>query len=162
MSGTSLKTYSFDTSALIDGIERFYPVANFPALWQRIDELIASGRLLVSEEVWREAIRSDAPLKEWCLESGRNRKECIYTTDASVAAVAGAITGQFPNWAQQGNKNGADPFVIAVAEVKGSMVISGEKDGGPGKPKIPYVCKERQVGHGRFVDVVVEEGWVFG
>lgn len=32
--------YSFDTSALIDGMERFYPIGNFPALWDRFDDLI--------------------------------------------------------------------------------------------------------------------------
>ena len=42
--------YSFDTSAPIDGIERFYPIEIFPALWNRIDDLIKTGRLHVSEE----------------------------------------------------------------------------------------------------------------
>lgn len=31
--------YSVDTSALIDGLERYYPEDTFPALWERIDEL---------------------------------------------------------------------------------------------------------------------------
>jgi hypothetical protein len=152
--------YSFDTSALIDGIERYYPIANFPGIWERIDGLIASGRLLVSEEVWNEAISTDAPLKEWCLDPEAGRERSICTTDAAVAAVAGAIVAQFPKWAQQGTKNYADPFVVAVAEVKSCMVISGEKDGGPGKPKIPYVCGVRNVEHGRMVSVVIREGWV--
>jgi Domain of unknown function (DUF4411) len=65
-------------------------------------------------------------------------------------------------WTQQGNKNHADPFVIAVAEIRSCMVISGETNGGPGKPKIPYVCSQRQVKHGKFIDMVVVEGWVFG
>jgi hypothetical protein len=52
--------------------------------------------------------------------------------------------------------------VIAVAEVLACMVISGETNGGPGKPKIPYVCQQRNVPHGRFVDVVVNENWIFG
>lgn len=58
--------YSFDTSALIDGIERFYPIANFPALWERIDQLTADGRLHVSEAAWSEAMAVDSVLKEWC------------------------------------------------------------------------------------------------
>jgi hypothetical protein len=57
--------YSFDTSALIDGVERFYPIANFPALWEKIDELISDGRLHVSEEAWSEAVSVDSVLKEW-------------------------------------------------------------------------------------------------
>jgi hypothetical protein len=154
--------YSFDTSALIDGIERFYPLANFPALWENIDELIADGRLHVSEEAWNEAISVDSVLKEWCKDETAGRGRCVVPTDADIGAVAGAIAAQFPQWAQQGTKNNADPFVIAVAQVKSCIVISGEKNGGPGRPKIPYVCGVRRIEHRRFVDVVVREGWVFG
>ena len=70
---------------------------------------------------------------------------------------------QFPQWIQQGNKNHADPFVIAVGEVRSAcMVVSGETNGGPSKPKIPYVCGQRQVVHGKFINMVTTEGWVFG
>ena len=154
--------YSFDTSALIDGIERFYPIDNFPALWNRIDDLIKTGRLHVSEEAWNEAVSVDSALKEWCQDSSAGRERCVVPTDAAIATTAGAIVQQFPKWTQQGNKNHADPFVIAVAEIRSCAVISGETNGGPGRPKIPYVCSQRRVQHGRFVDVVVREGWVFG
>lgn len=154
--------YSFDTSALIDGIERFYPINNFPALWERVDELIDAGSLLISEEAWNEAISVDSALQDWCTESGAARDRCVVPTDASIGAVAGAIAQQFPRWARQGTKNNADPFVIAVAEAHDCRVISGETNGGPGKPKIPYVCQQRHVTHGRVVDVVTLEGWVFG
>jgi hypothetical protein len=86
----------------------------------------------------------------------------VVLTDAAIATTAGAIVQQFPKWTQQGNKNHADPFVIAVAEIRSCAVISGEINGGPARPKIPYVCSQRQVQHGRFVDVVVRENWVFG
>jgi hypothetical protein len=154
--------YSLDTSALIDGIERFYPLRNFPQFWDRMDQLIDQGRLRVSEEAWAEAIGADAPLKEWCQEDGYDRSRCIYPTTAQVAAIAGAIADQFPNWMKQGTKNGADPFVIAVAEHERFMVISGEVNGGPSKPKIPYVCKQRDVEHGRLVDLIRREDWVIG
>ncbi|MBF4586971.1 DUF4411 family protein [Curtobacterium sp. VKM Ac-2887] len=93
---------------------------------------------------------------------GAGRERSVYATTAAVAAVAGQIGAQFPNWVKQGRKNGADPFVIAVAEVEGGMVISGETNGGPGRPKIPYVCGQRQVGHGRLVDLITSEDWVIG
>jgi hypothetical protein len=72
----------------------------------------------------------------------------MYLTTAAVAAIAGQIGATFPQWSTQGGKNGADPFVFAVAEVESGMVISGETNGGPAKPKIPYVCAQRQIGHG--------------
>ncbi|MBE3079260.1 DUF4411 family protein [Clavibacter michiganensis] len=154
--------YSVDTSALIDGIERFYPRRNFPLLWDRIDLLIEEGRMHVSEEAWTEATAVDAPVRDWCEEAAAARDRSVYPTTAAVATIAGQIGAQFPNWVTQGRKNGADPFVIAVAEVEGGMVISGETHGGPGKPKIPYVCSQRQVDHGRLVDLITSEDWVIG
>jgi hypothetical protein len=155
-------TYSLDTSALIDGVERFYPRRNFPQLWERMDNLISDGRLLISEEAWAEAIAVDAPVREWCEEEGMGREQSMYLTTAAVAAVAGQIGAAFPQWSSQGGKNGADPFVIAVAEVESGMVISGETNGGPAKPKIPYVCGQRQVGHGKLVDLIRAEDWIIG
>lgn len=82
--------YSFDTSALIDGIERFYPIDNFPALWDRIDELIEAGRLHVSEEAWKEAVSVDSALKDWCPDASAGSERCVVPTDAAIATVAGA------------------------------------------------------------------------
>lgn len=154
--------YSLDTSALIDGIERFYPVRNFPQFWARMDDLITEGRLQVSEEAWSEAIAADAPVREWCEEAGADRQRAIYLTSVRVADIVGAIVSTYPQWAVQGGKNGADPFVIAIAEVESGMVISGEINGGPAKPKIPYVCGQRGTPHGRLVDLIRTEDWVIG
>lgn len=155
-------TYSVDTSALIDGIERFYPIRNFPNFWRHMDDLIDQGRLRVSEEAWNEAISVDAPLREWCEDKGARRDRCIYPTIDEVAAIAGDIGTEYPNWIRQGKKNGADPFVIAVAEHESYTVISGETNGGPSKPKIPYVCAQRGVPHGRLVDLIRSEDWIVG
>lgn len=158
----STRAYSVDTSALIDGLERFYPRRNFPQLWDRIDVLIDEGRMHISEEAWAEATAVDAPVREWCEEEDAGRDRSVYQTTAQVAAIAGQIGAQFPHWVTQGRKNGADPFVIAVAEVEACVVISGEVNGGPGKPKIPYVCGQRQVSHGRLVDLIRTEDWIIG
>lgn len=159
-SGGGAPTYCVDTSGLIDGIERFYPIANFPALWDHIDDLIDQRRLLVSEEAWNEAISVAAPLKDWCTDG--DRQKCVYPTDQAVAGLAGTIVEQFPRWMGQGTKNNADPFVVAVAELDDFTVVSGETNGGPGRPKIPYVCMQRGIAHCRFADIVTTEGWVFG
>jgi len=145
---------------MIDGIERFYPIKNFPALWQKIDDLIEEDRLIVSEEAWSEFFDLDLPLKEWAKEP--HREKCVRATTDGIAALAGEIATRFPKWASQGTKNNADPFVVAVGELHGCTVISGETNGGEGKPKIPYVCQVRGVTHGRFVDIVTHEDWIFG
>lgn len=155
------RRHSFDTSALIDGLERFYPQQNFPTLWERVDDLIAEGRLLISEEVWREAIRVDSATKRWCEDRSAGRDRAVSRTDADIAAVVGDIMADYPHWSTQGSKNGADPFVIALAESQDMMVITGEKNGGPSKPKIPYVCRERDVPCGHFTEVIRAERWSF-
>jgi len=154
-------TYSFDTSALIDGIERFYPIEHFPRLWEQIDDLIQEGRLLISEEAWLESVKLDLPLKKWCESSVVDRTVSIIETDDDIADRVGVIVTQFPKLAKPGRKSGADPFVIAVAEIRGAMVITGEKQGGPSNVTIPYMCNNRGTVHGRFVDVVRNEGWRF-
>lgn len=158
--GADKNVYSFDTSGLIDGLERFYPETNFPRLWERIDELIDDGRLLVAEEAWREACGHESATQVWCQTNSRAR--CVYPTSLAIAQLSGAIVTQFPTWLKQGTKNYADPFVIAVAQATGGIVVSGEKHGGPGTPKMPYVCQQINVAHWTLTDVIRAEGWVFG
>jgi len=43
MSGSS-HVFCVDTSALIDGLERYYPEVTFPALWKHIAQLVEDGR----------------------------------------------------------------------------------------------------------------------
>lgn len=57
--------YSIDTSSILDGWRRYYPPDVFPALWDRIDELIASGALRATEEVLTELERKDDEVHEW-------------------------------------------------------------------------------------------------
>ena len=56
--------YSCDTCSLIKASAVIYPMINFPALWDRIEELIRNDRLKMSEPVYDEAIRGDV-LKSW-------------------------------------------------------------------------------------------------
>ena len=46
-------TYCIDTSALMDAWVRWYPLENFPSLWENLDILTNSGQLISSEEVYR-------------------------------------------------------------------------------------------------------------
>ncbi len=152
--------YSADTSALIDGLERYYPERTFPGVWTRIDELVTSGRFFISEEVWEEVKSRDEVAKEWCERYG---PDLIVRTDAEVVAEVRSVLAQFPRIvANMKNRNRADPFVIAVAAVRGAVVLTGEgADGTSNRPKIPYVCNERGITCLRFVELLESEGWVF-
>ena len=152
--------YSVDTSALIDGLERYYRPANFPSLWERLDELIAQGRLLCSEEVLEEATQRDLPAKDWCTQ---RREHLVVPTDADVAIEAQVLLGQHPAMTKGlKGRNRADPFVIVVAKMHGATVVTGEgQDGSASRPKIPWVCRQLGVPCIRLAELITQEGWSF-
>jgi hypothetical protein len=153
--------YSVDTSALIDGLERFYPEETFPALWKEVNGLVSTGRLLISEEVWQEARVRDAAAKAWC--DGHKDDGLIVPTDATIVREVRNILSSFPNLVKQSkNRNRADAFVIAVARLKGAIVVTGEgPDGNERQPKIPYICQQLGVTSIRFLGLIRLEGWKF-
>ena len=59
------------------------------------------------------------------------------------------------------NRNRADPFVIAVANIKGAVVVTGEDGGNENRPKIPYVCSQIGAECIGFLDLIQREGWIF-
>jgi len=149
--------YSLDTSGLLDGIERYYPPATFPGLWERVDQLILDGRLLMSEEAISEAMYLDAAARDWC--APRKDSIIVQTNQAIAAHVTGIVT-KFHVWTG-GTTNRADPFVIAVALEHDAVVITGEKPGSIQNPKIPFVCNARGVACTNFLGLVTRENWVF-
>ncbi len=152
--------YSVDTSALIDGLERFYPQETFPALWDRVDALIDQGRFLLSEEVWNEARERDAAVKAWC--DGRDKTRIVVPTDVSVVQDVQSILATYPKLVKNmKGRNRADAFVISVARLRSGAVVTGEVAGTEDKPKIPFICDRLNVQCMNFLDVIRREGWTF-
>jgi len=59
------------------------------------------------------------------------------------------------------NRNGADPFVIATARVKGLTVVTEEKGGTTNKPKIPSECQALGVSCVNVLSFLRDQGWSF-
>jgi hypothetical protein len=59
------------------------------------------------------------------------------------------------------NRNGADPFVIATAQVRGLTVVTEEKGGTDTKPKIPSVCAALRVPCINVLSFIRDQGWSF-
>lgn len=156
----SAPVYSVDTSALIDGLERYYPEENFPALWSNVDELIEQQRFFISEEVMIELEAKDEPARIWA-EARADR--IVIPTDAEVIAATQRVLKDHELLIKQmKGRNRADPFVIGTALKIGGVVVTGEgSDGTPLRPKIPYVCQQMGVDSIRFLDLVKAEGWSF-
>ena len=154
--------YSADTSALLDGLERYYTEASFPCIWEKVDELIAAGRFFISEEVYEEAKKRTGVVKAWCDRDKTGN--LIAPTDGAVTREVQAILAETPRLVMAlKDRNLADPFVIAVAKLRGATTVTGEGDDGSEKhPKIPFVCAKRKVPRTRFTStsLIRDEGWV--
>ena len=120
--------YCVDTSALIDGLERYYPEEHFPALWERVDELVTAGRFFISEEVWEEVKQKDERAQAWV--QPRLEELVVRTDQAVVSATQQVLRGHELLVKNMKGRNRADPFVIAVAQLRGAIVVTGEGSDG--------------------------------
>lgn len=153
--------YSVDTSALIDGLERYYFEDTFPGIWEKVSELVAAGRFFISEEVWEEAKKKTDVVKSWC-ERDRTGK-LIVPTDGAITREVQAILKGTPRMVMNlKGRNRADPFVVALAKLRDATAVTGEgDDGNENHPKIPYVCDKLAVPCMRFTALIRSEGWRF-
>jgi hypothetical protein len=153
--------YSLDTSALIDGLERYYSPEVFSGLWEAVDDLIESGRCIASEEVWEEVKRKDEAAMSWAQP---RRAKLFIPTDSAITAEVRSILQTYPRMVMSGGRrNRADPFVVATAKLRNATVVTGEGDNGNmTRPKIPFVCAEMGIPCIRFTDLISSENWTFG
>lgn len=59
-----IQKYCSDTSALFD-LKFYWPVATFPTVWGRLDQLVKEGRLFAPYAVLEEIRRGDDELVQW-------------------------------------------------------------------------------------------------
>lgn len=152
--------YSIDTSALIHGWVRAYPPDVIPALWDRLDALIADGRLLASREVLIELEKKADDLHAWCKQRGA----MFVDIDDAIQAHMVTVMGRYPKLVDTTKgKSGADPFVLALAMAHNPVltVVTEEKGGSASSPKIPYVCQQEDVRCISLLQFIRQEGWTF-
>ena len=79
--------YCVDTSGWLDGWQRHYPVDVFPTLWTKLDDVIASGEIITSEEVYLEIKRKADDLHDWI----QARKQMLVPLDKAIQVRATAL-----------------------------------------------------------------------
>lgn len=150
--------YCFDTSSLIECWTRSYPPDVFPGLWDKLNDAISHLQLICPEEVREELGRQDDELHKWVVD----RPYMFIALDEPIQRATSAVLRDHPMLMKATkNRNGADPFVIATAQVRAATVVTEEQGGSPTKPKIPSVCAAIGV---RCIDVLTflrEQGWSF-
>lgn len=164
--------YCVDTSSLVN-VQRTYPLAVFPGLWERMSELAGEGRLAAPREVFNELERGgDDEIFQWA----RSNRPMFRDPDDEQIQLAKTIVND-PKFGRlfdiDSETPDADPFVIALASVEQRrvsifpqkwIVVTDESRVQPGtKPRIPDVCNDPryQLECIRILDMFRREGWEF-
>lgn len=152
--------YSIDTSSLLQAWQRAYPPQLFPRLWSAIDELIEAGRLVATIEVYYELQRKSDEVAQWA----KGRKSDLFVDiDDKLQAALSRLMSDHPRLVDtKTGKSGADPFVIALAQITpGCVVVSDEQGGSATSPKIPTVCQAVGIECLTILQLIEREGWTF-
>jgi hypothetical protein len=150
--------YSFDSSSLIAGADKWLPVEHFPSFWERMDALVAEDRVLISDEVVAELTRQGSSARAWC-----NRHPSTHVSIDEIQAEARQVVAQFGELTKPG-RGRADGWVVALAMKRKATVVTDEKPTGSKarkRPKIPDVCHEFGIPVIPMNRLVRDEGWVF-
>lgn len=153
--------YVADTSGLVGAWQRRYPPEVFPTLWDNLEVLAQAGEFLVPEEVHRELRVQSDELYRWIDERS---EYLVVETDRAVVVTAQAILADHPLLTKTGTGRGrADPFVIALAELRRLPLLTEEAGGSAAKPRIPYVCAQRGLGVVcmDMLGLIRSQGWSF-
>jgi len=148
--------YSIDSSGILD-LFRYYPPDVFPTIWTQMDAASSSGTVLAIDEVYRELEKKDDAAFQWL----KSRRAMVVDLDGAVQQRVTAILHSHPRLVDtRKNRSSGDPFVIALAQVRGLSVVTGEKPTGVlAKPNIPDVCAALKVPWLNVLSMFRTEGW---
>ncbi len=156
--------YCFDTSAFIAAWIENYPPDVAPRLWNELlPELIEEKRLITPKDVLLELEKKagkDDGLFEWV----RTQEGAVIELDGELLIEGKRIINEYRRLIEmKPGRSGADPFVIALASLRGATVVTKERPSGSlEKPKIPDVCRAERIPCVGVLEVIRKEKWVFG
>jgi hypothetical protein len=123
---------------------------------------VEQGVLVTSIEVWEELRRGGDDLYDWV--NARKAKMCI-DYDATTQQAMLSILSKYPKLISDkaAGAFGADPHVIAVAQVYKYTVVANEVKRGLQAKKlgIPDVCGEIYIPCIKFLEFLRDQGWKY-
>lgn len=151
--------FSLDTSSLINGQRDLLPPAVFASFWDNVEAMIDAGVVRAVDQVREELARRDDAVTAWA----EARSGLFVPLDEEVLAATKKILAVHKKLIGAGKgRSGADPFVIALALVRGGTVVTEEHSTGRiDKPKIPDVCNALGVPCTNLVGFAAEQEWRF-
>lgn len=153
----STPRYCLDTSAFVEPWVRLYPHDNFPGYWTALAELTQAGEAIASDVVQQDLERKDDDLLAWVAQHAH---AMFQATDLAVQREARRILGSYPGLTSPGHGH-SDPFVIALAVITDTTVVTEERSRSLQNPKIPDVCRAIGVPCVRVVEMIRAENWRF-
>ena len=157
--GQPRKIYCIDTSAILEVWTRWYPIEVFGSLYQKLDELINAGRLIAPAEVLHELLRQSDAVSQWATSRRKmfhDLSEDLQNATKEVLRKCSAMVN--PNKM----KTEADPFVVALARMKGGVVVTQETpSGNPERLMIPDACQLLKISCISIIGLMRKENWKF-
>lgn len=149
--------WCFDTSALIEPWVRLYPPDLFEPVWGKLAALAGEGVICAPVEVRIELADQKDNLFQWA----KNLNGFFLDPTRDLLALAAQIVNDHPGLIKPNSpKSGADPFVIAQAELQGVPVVTYETMAKvAAAPRIPNVCAARGISYVSLTDVLRAEGF---
>ncbi len=149
--------YVFDANIWID-LGRHNPPDIYTTLWAQLDVAIADGSIRSPEEVLHELAAGtdgfDNVLKQ--------RAGLFIPLDDATMIAVGQITDGCNGFVDPASdRNRGDPFVVALAMVRGGTVVTKERPrrGPTGRPRIPDCCAQFNVPWMPWFDFLRMIGW---
>ncbi len=121
--------------------------------------MIVAGHIRCVDEVRSELARRDDAIHDWA----KSQTDLFVPLTADVQLAAREVLGAHPRLVGTGGgRNSADPFVIALARARDSVVVTEELlAGNIERPRIPDVCEAMGVRWLNLVRFVQEQSWTF-
>lgn len=134
--------YAVDTSIWID-IWRHYPPDIFASLWEQLRAAISDGHIVSPEEVLHELRRGTDGLAE-LLEA---EDGLFIPLEDDIQAGVTIVMAKCPDLSdEEGERNRADPFVVALGLMRVATVVTAERPRrGTARRRIPDACTELTV-----------------
>ena len=158
--------YIFDSNCFIEGWHRTYSPAIMPDYWELLSADIKTGEIISPRQVMEEINKKDDELRKW-LQDKKDRKTFVpkLSTDEKQKNENNAlnIVKEYPKILKRQGKMEADPYVIALAQLRNGTVVTTERDNHRlgDKHKIPAVCRDLKIKCINPMQHIKERGWEF-
>jgi hypothetical protein len=162
------RTYCVDSSVFIT-LNRAYSDGLLPnEVWQLLDGMFDSGRVLSHEFVFAELCPNTTKpdfLAQWV----KNKAKCFHSVTARQTELVRYILEKFPDLIDEKKEiNQADPWLLALAIEKRegtdlmgdfSLLTVVSQESGKSGVKIPAACKQFGIPHLDLKGFIMDNGW---